>query len=569
MKNNSKSKGFKPSYKGKQGRKDSSSKRVNFDNERVRKFDEHVEDAIENGSKGKGANDITDFNRNQELLKSAGSLPFATILGNKNLGDGSTKSAVPGIMTYVYNATYAATDASNTVSNKAFQQLFSFIVHANSRTGAYEYTDDAMYCMAGIDVFAAIAEATRVYGTIMHYSEQNMYLADALVEAMGFIPEDIRRNRGQMWFDINNLIMQTKQIWIPDVMPILQRYIRLNSYIYTDAAGERSQIYVPVRQSYYMLSEIGNTNGTCLAPALIEVNNNWEQFRRQNNPMSGPTFQSVTWDQFKTMIQNMIDQLVASQDRGTIYGDILKAYGADKIYAMPSISADYIVIPQYNAEVLMQIENITVSPNYEVTGFTQNHDNNVLRFTPVWSQYDAGTTDAPTVRGMATTQVLNTHIASQPTPEAIMIATRLKSGGINGNKKVNTWLNLTPTAYPNEAGWVTASTQTANLPIPSTVGSELCIGIWTIRMMQISGVTETSRLYQQVNVTDVTEEAALMDLMAFDWHPFIYSISTSSFPYIHWDVAWGDFDNYIIISDEELNKLNEVAAYSLWGVPHI
>nr|AVX53441.1 putative capsid [Marmot picobirnavirus] len=494
-------------------------------------------------------------------------------------------------MSFIYDISIGA-DPDAEIANKAFQQIYSYIVHANSRNYSYEYTDLAMYILAGMEIFSAIAEAIRVYGASYYYTEENRYYADGIVTALGFIPNDIRNNRSQMWFDINDLIMQTRQIWIPDVMPLTKRWVNMNSNVYTDAPGMRSQSYVYVRNKYYMLAETAFNTGTALLPAVYVPKGQLSaksferfEFDVSSGGLVSRNVKACYWSEFKGMIQYMINAMIASETRGTIYGDILKAYGAEKIYAMAPISSDYTVQPVYNAEILSQIENVTVNEFVRIDGFGQVQNNNINRFRTLWQ--DITPKLALTGPTLATErQILNFHFAGQPTPEAIMIATRLKSSAFNGKAgsllqvitKQPTITSVADDAQPYYTGGTIGIGDSNKIyNVPTTLGTEHVVA--TFMISRSGGSTANFGYILDHIPTGVTPsnlgDAAqnLGKLMAFDWHPFIYHYtitSTAPKPYVYeWLNAYGDYDNYIVMDGEELRKLNQTALYSVFGIPQI
>nr|AVX53479.1 putative capsid [Marmot picobirnavirus] len=532
---------------------------------------DRVEKEIDEGRSKPGANDASEFRGSEQLINSAGSLPFATILGNQS---GSGIQTVPGIMAIHFAPSPFSSNGN--IANKAFQQIYSYIVHANSRNYKYEYTDLAMYMLAGVDIFVAIAEAIRAYGTIKTYKEQNHYLADDLVRAEGFDPQSLRANLANMWFDINNLIMQTRQIWIPNVLPLLQRWIRMASTIYTDATGDRSQIYVYRRFMFYQLNETGSTQGTMLERAWFQRNAGTDQTPGYAQFASAyGVLGEYTWPQFRSMIQHMINQMIASQDRGMIFGDILKAYGTDKIYAMPEVSVDYMVSLEYNAEVLTQIENITICNTVPTfIGQTQDPEPRIIEAY----QTNRKTDDSSLKGAMPDHQILNFHVPSQPSPDMVAVATRLKSGSL---ANVNSWISSGVTTDPAN-GRTTAATFGEGLNFINPVhGTEMPVAvlIWAKSEGAAKGVTSfdldilTDSL---TSATDVNYPAVYLQLMAFDWHPFIYvvissgdDLDTQGAALTDFDSAYGDYDNWITLSDLELQKLNDACLYGLLGIPQM
>lgn len=571
--NQNRSKGFKPTSKPGQPRKDSDDPRVNYDNTREDKFERD----IARDSKKSNANDIAELSRNAELMKAAASIPFGSIIGTPV--DGYKADAVPGILAFHWSPNYGISDT--TVINKAFQQIYSYIVHANSRNYKYEYTDLAMYCIAGMEVFVAIEEMKRAFGLMRGYSEKNAYYVDALVTAAGFDPDDLRKNLPNMWFDINNLIMQTRQIWIPNVLPVLQRSLRYAREVYTDANGFRSQIYIYRRNRFFQLSETADEKGTCLLPALmLRSPGNWSQTYSftglpassddPDRPVDNVTNQ---WSVFKSMVQNMINQLVVSQDRGMIYGDILKAYGEEKIYAMSEMAVDYTVFPAYNSEELMQIENIEMSYNYDPMGWFQVPDlGEGNRINPgFFNLTDRITTGAPDLH------VLNMHFEGQASPEAVMVATRMKAGSlIKNDVRQQNYATITNTNGVYDAGKVNLTI--GNLPLPYTAGTEVirAIFLFTYEGGSPANLTNLDDLsvIQQTNQPATFWGSNLYRLMAFDWHPFLYNTlantpSEVGGHYNYYIESYGDFDNYTTLTDDNLKKMHDVALFSLFGIPQL
>lgn len=555
---------------------DSKDPRINLDNARVDK----VESEIKRDAEKPNANHITDFNKNAELLRSAASLPFASILGQTLTP--SAGNAVPGITTVLWNPSFGSSSVPS-AWNKAGQQIYSFVVHANSRNYKYGFTDLFMLIHAGIELFVAIADAIRAYGIIKYYPERNYYLADGLVKAIGYDPADLRRNLSSMWFDINNLIMQTKQIWIPNVLPLLQRWIRMNSTVYTDAPGDASQMYVYVRNRYFKMSETASTQGTCLVPATIPTTidqntgagSSWTEFYRENG--SAP-LRTYKWEQMRAMIQSMISALVMSQDRGMIYGDILNAYGDAKIYAMPEINVDYVVKPEYNAEVLAQIENITFCNYNYPRFFTQNLDNIGEELQQVWVAADHNDTSLSATAMMPREQILNFHVAEQPSTDLITVGTRLKVGA---GMFQNTLLAPKAQFSTSTGAWTSVETEKGTAWLPTTCGTEIPCAMYITQA--VSPNNNISPWYiQRINPifsgSSQISGYGWLRLMAFDWHPFIYDIRSmdnigsgeevGDYASIFAE-AYGDFSNYIAIDDVNLAKLNDVCLYSVLGIPQM
>nr|QXV86629.1 capsid protein [Rat picobirnavirus] len=560
----------KPSDKGRasnrrpEGTKDSKVKRVNYDNARVDK----VEKDIEEGKAGPGRNDPSYYMKNPTLLTSAGSLPFAPILG-QNTPSGFK---VPGVMTINWVPSLGPNDVA---ISQAFDSQYSFIVHANSRNQSYDAPDLAMTEIAGANVFSIISAAIRAYGTVKYYKEQNLYYPDALLVGMGFEPQDFRDNMAQIWFDINNFIDQTGQIWIPNTMPLYRRWIDLNTNVYLDAPGNTAQTYFFVQSAYWIYDQTMLSTGGSLGFVAIGGGStlNW----KKTNVFS-PGRNQYPWATWRLVIQSMISALVNSQDRGIMYGDILKAYTADKIMAMSPIQADLMSIPVYNAEMQTQFENV-ITARTNPTGLVQyaSTDSAPIRLAQSWPQgmsadgYFAttGTNTIKKVIGRVEHTYLNYHIAEQPAPIDNAIATRMRAGKVQVDKSHVTVSTIAtkPSVGPSVYFLETCGTE---VPIGINlveISSSAVSGYKVITIPQFMGPTLAA-----ANLN------ALVSLSAFDWHPAIYIVSDTESETNDTGIGFTpqynqisavnlDFDNYTSIDDVILNKLHTVCTYSLLDVP--
>lgn len=525
-----------------QPRKDSSTKRVNYDNTRVDKFekDEDKDKFYKDSrNKRKAPNDVKWYMRNPELLKSAGSLPFASVTGKKINVWNDSYAYIPGVMSLNWAPAFGSTsDVDSDVPiplNQAFKSMYSYLVHANSRNYTYEYQDLAMLVLAGSQVYAALANAIRAYGVAKTYSEVNTYLPKGLLEAMGFDPDDVRKNLSHMWFDINQLIAQTNQIWIPNVLPLLERWFFLNSNVYIDANDIKGQCYVFNQAEYYMYDATATSNGGGLVPVLL------------NDARFNPTCnKKYSWDSWREVIQTLIDALINDEDRGVIFGDILKAYGPSNIFGLQPISADYVIEPVYNIEILTQIENFTCGP--VTRGLVQS----IKGLIPLYDSRNPA--ESWQVSELSPTfPVINFHQKEQPTPEQIAVATRCMTvGSIK-----------TTAAY----GFNTSTNKVVtNVTIvrPKTCGTE--IGTF---VAMLSGSTWTTLPIRTNNFSLSTINWA--KLCAFDWHPFLYDIvlpGQSEMEGCDVNFAAGDYSNYLISSHLELEPIHDACVFSLLGMPH-
>lgn len=403
----------KGSQRREQPRKDSRSKKINFDNERDSKFMKDIESETRKTSK---SNDVGWYARNPEMLRAAASLPFSTTVGMPVGWDSGAR--IPGLMTLRWIPLLGGANA--VPLNAAANSIYSYVVHANSRNYRYNAPDLMLLIVAGANLFSWLAHGIRAYGIARNYDQTNAYTPDILLRGMGFDPDDIRANLSQMWFDLNEMIARSSQIWIPNDLPFIERWFWLNSNVYMDASGTKAQYYMFRPEDYLVYNEKTESTGGFL------------QYKRY----AGDGTKSGTWERFRDVINEMFDALLESEDRGIIFGDILKAYGADKIYALKPIPSDYRVIPVYDPEVLTQIENATCM-NVNPLQLKQDPDTNRL-----WNNFGSFATGTNLLANvhLPVGTILNFHTPEVPTPAQIMVATRLTALGtdfvLDSNNKV-------------------------------------------------------------------------------------------------------------------------------------
>lgn len=536
--------------RGGQPKKDSTAKRINADNERVSKVAKAVIQAFEN----KGHNDFGWYNRNPELLRSAATLPFGTIVGGSDW-------EVPGIMGIYWNPNFGS-GTHPIALNQASDSVYSFIVHANSRDYTQTAPDYMVISIAGMQVFSILASVIRAYRTVRLYREDNLYYPDALLRIQGFDPVDMRANLGQIWFDINDFINQVQQIWLPKAFPLTERWFWLNSNVYLDAPGSKAQMYAFVQNRYFEFTEKWATTGSALGVVEDPVN---------TGSSFSPASKQYPWSTWKKVIQHMIDQIIASEDRGQMYGNILNAYGRDNLYGLAPIGPDEVLEPVYNAEVLLQIENLTVVPTTAAPMALVQIEEDLY---PAFGEFRT-----TKIKPGPSSSVLNFHFPEQPDPAVIVESTRLTALKLKATSE--TLVIVPDTLYPDdttpwtpkfEAG--TSGQAPKPIYLPEAAGTEIVTAVRLARPSDTQPGQRFAISSVNINATSI-DLPETINLMAFDWHPFIYSTSqVDNNPASEGSVAaslhraYGDFDNFTTLSSTELQKIHTACEFSLWGIPH-
>lgn len=505
------------SRRGRQGKKDSGSKRVNFDNERESKFDKAYKSEYDNA--------VEWYKKDPQLAEAAARLGFSHTTGLPYLFD-SHAYFTPGVLGIYFVSALGSIQAVN----QAKDSTYSYTVHANSRNTIYTAADQFMFIFAGKEVFSAIAMGIRAYGVLRKYEQTNAYTPDALLLAMGFNPEDLRSNYSHMLFDLNQLIAQSRQIWIPNTMPVIEREFWMNSHIYMDGESEKSQYYLYAQEQFYTISETGSTQGTMLTPA-----SGWNLNTVRNT--------GYTWNEYTTFVQTLIQNLVDSEDRGVIFGDILKAYGADRIYTINDVTLDYTVQAVYDKEVLEQMSNATIAYSSKIPNITQNISTQQIAYN---SEGLASGVSAYTL--FPTKALLNYHGKDQPSSDWVLVASRMTS---IGNGVVASGENFVVT--------------------PLQTGTEYAVRMCIYYFTTTGGAVSTKNIFSNVDTT--ISNTDLANYSVFDWAPTLYvvdsTLPTTANPSLRPVVqtVFSDLENAILVDNTEVQRLHNACVYSEWGLP--
>lgn len=112
---------------------------------------------------------------------------------------------------------------SSSAINLAARQIYADIRRANSGAKNYDPTDVIMYIYSVIEMYELVADLIRVYRIANTYDGLNRNLGDKLVIACGYNPLDIRANLPQLRFNIVQIILKLRTLFIPKGFTILDR----------------------------------------------------------------------------------------------------------------------------------------------------------------------------------------------------------------------------------------------------------------------------------------------------------------------------------------------------------
>lgn len=481
-------------------------------------------------------NDPSWYGSSPKLLGDAGKISFNNPAGLPiNLSPDLTADGLwnshlssvrfPGIMTYDIVTGPGVSHDNSSAVNVAARNLYSYIRHANSGHANYDSPDLMLYLLAADNAYMWYAHLIRLYGTMMLYVTGNRYYPKALVAAQGFNFEDLIEHIADLRFVINRYVKQIGSLCVPAELSLFKRHNWLYSNYFLDEDTVKAHMYLFRPAGFHIYNE------TAGAGKL-----DWVDYDKLGN-QTAPT----PWKDFEDIVHicNIITaSLMESEDIGIMSGDILKAYGNDKLLTLSMIPEDFTVVPSYSPEVLTQIHNASIvsGTNHTSLNITQDVETGALLWVP--SAFANNAAQQVQFEAACSENKLIDMPMSDPTPDDVMVATRLMATG-----------------YESPYGDILCGTEFVS---SASIVSYNSNGSLETKAIENGGKTNSSLMAK---------------MSMFHHHPTVYTVyynggdpSSTNFS----DPAiWVTLENYTNMSQSDLLKLHEVAVLSEFNVPQM
>lgn len=531
-------------------------------NSKFKRTDDAKRDEALDSKQRSRTNDVQWYAQNPELLLDAASLPFSQAAGtpfSRNVyADGYAEpddEVVPGIQVLtvvpvIGDVNYIGDPNPTSPLNIAAMAQYSFVRHANSGSANYTAPNLMMYCMAVAQVYSYINFLQRIYGTCQLYAHYNRYFPKAVIQAQGVVFEDLIENLANFRYGVNSLIRKAASFACPANMTYFQRLAFLFSGIYSEGESIKDQLYMYVPEGFLILTEQDTTPGWAL----------------KFNNMPGSTTEDglnglATTKDLINFGNSMLAPLLMSEDINIISGDILKAFGSGGILSLATLPEVYEILPTTDLTVLEQMQNADfigsanwLNANKWAVGVKEDPNTNSIMstFNLEYSSSDAATASiANDVSAVLNNHILTT-ILTQPGPGDVIERTRMMCTAQNTSANSKLYMSLHS-------------------------GSEIVVRCTLYRISPVSGFatkiiiqrTLTFNTASIVRADILSVIAAHCSLENFKFHPTQYYVElyTDNLKYLQGAAI--DIDNYTVISDQTLSKMNEAALLSLFAVPNV
>ena len=247
------------------------------------------------------------------------------------------------------SAGYTDDDYISSGVNLAALSMYTKLSANNAKTSAYAPQDLTTLIYAVSELIAMSSHIARVFGVCRLYNYRNRSFPQGIVENLGVDYQDLINNFSDYRSLYNNLMVAAAKIPIPANIMLLQKSSALYSNVYLDMEGSSmAQVYVFVPDTTWYLNEKYNDQGTGLSTLKL----GYDTVSTGKTTMMG----------LLSKLDLMINSLLQSSTLNAIYSDILRV--SDKegmpLYQFTTIDDSFTVVPVYNPEVRLWINNLVV-----------------------------------------------------------------------------------------------------------------------------------------------------------------------------------------------------------------
>ena len=440
---------------------------------------------------------------------------------------------VPSIMVLNANPSPGIAFSATEGMNLAMLKLYSTLSASNAKTTAYAPQDLAMLMLQLGEVISVMEHIRRAFGVAFTYSHRNRTLPKKLLNAMGFNPDDFLRNLALYRIEFNTWVTSLNRVPFLSNIAYFYKCADLYQRVYTDSTSDMAQIIIMRPYSTWVLDEKYNSNGSGLVTTML--------------PAAFGADSETTWSHWRTVVENMIEQLFTSSTFNYIYSDVLNfaTKSNTKLFYLDYLMEGYTVVPEYNENFLLQVHNCNLTGEPYTAKDTESinklnnvacsADRNMIKYSPRFKVPASG------IRYMKS--VLVDFPTPDPATEDIIEATRFVSRMSSVSIDTDTAKTKYRAALSLPDHYIVSITIFNNTtPINATT---LCCA---------SGDTAKARTWFR----QFTSRLAV-----FDWAPIVYGINSEDTTDTELEL-YGDLNYYVILDSNWFYHVNDLTYLALF-----
>lgn len=255
--------------------------------------------------------------------------------------------------------------------NQQGLRTFTALSAGNAKTTNYAPQDVTTCLLAIGELISTFEYARRAMGVAYVYNVRNREFPRHMIQALGIDPDDLIKRMAEYRIRFNMLALQASKIPFPaniryfDACRVLYQDLFLDS---PDSA--MAQVYAFKPCSTWYLDETSNPNGTQLTT---------EKFEGLDPSPNIPNTNRMQY--ILDVIERQLNCLMTSATLNYVYSDVLRLAEKQNIemFHIAQLEEGYSVMPRYDAEAILQIENATIVGEPIATGAVDHtNENNVV-----------------------------------------------------------------------------------------------------------------------------------------------------------------------------------------------
>lgn len=298
-------------------------------------------------------NDPNWYISDKTLAEQVCHLSFNSFIGEGNII--GTQYAVPSIVRVSMNPSpfnsYDIIDPNDYTQikrsglNLAITKLYTLLASYSGRAASYAPQDVGAILLAMGEIVSMVEDMRRVVGVSYTFSERNRALPKLLTHALGYDYDDFINNRAIYINRLNAIITRFNSLPILGNVAYILKCRDLFQKVYTDSMSPEATLIVNVPNSTWELDETSYAGGTILKTVSWNVSGGVDTFGNK-----------------LVKLDSMVEALFGSSTLNVIYADLLNLASKVKVdmFKLDYVTEDYIVIPEYNANFLLQLHNADI-----------------------------------------------------------------------------------------------------------------------------------------------------------------------------------------------------------------
>lgn len=557
------------------------------------------------------------YNRTPELTELAGSLQWtgnpAIIpldIWQDALDDASLGSGIFASYFIPYIGADATVSSKNTPVNRMATQVWTYLSSKLNKVTGFNPVDLSRYliCVDSIEMFYQLLN--RIYGCMHTWSDVNYYLPYSLLLSQGVDYQDIKSNLSNLYAYMIEFKNRLNSFAIPAEFYLADRHMWMASNVFLDSDSSKAQMYLHQPLGFYTIPSLGSAED--IACQFIPWMTSTTVISGDDGVL--PTADHlVRYADIVKIGDTLLDNLFLRESFNQISQTIAQAFSAD-------MKVEFTVVPQdYRIEFVIDDATLTQIMNTTYLGGDLNFYESPSPAVPLSPAYfhlyykmdtsdgtSINTVVSPNMIPLPTKNVVPGNLGTTASPSLFKADHIIINYYDNPRPDSGETMRLTRGCTAFKATTATSykigGSTTLNKPTNFTfyeilaAGSELYIGakmftrygnksdssgiIWDTKVDRFSTYNDWFKLASYSTPSALNLSQTLINAVnqlnrasQFDWHPMQVSLfnlagmailapaDTSVFmQQYHYD-----FDNFTIITVEQLSLLHRTALLSLFS----